>query len=196
MASPSTNAPFKVVALLLALLSISSTAFASDSPFIVAHKKVSLKKLNPATERVSVVIDIYNRGSATAYDVSLTDDSWSHDVFDSIIGNTSKSWDKLDAGSLVSHSFDLDSRLKTIYYGAPALITFRVPMKANLQEAYSTPILPLDVLADRAPQKTFDLSLLAKYGSQISVIAIVAAFAHLIAAPSKSSTAKLNNKRH
>ncbi|KAK3017994.1 hypothetical protein RJ639_004370 [Escallonia herrerae] len=163
MASPCKNAPLKVVALLLALLSISATAFASDSPFIVAHKKVALKKLNPATEGVSVVIDIYNRGSV---------------------------------GSLVSHSFDLDSRVKTIYYGAPALITFRVPMKANLQEAYSTPILPLDVLADRAPQKTFDLSLLADYGSQISVIAIVAAFARLIAAPSKSNTANLNKKRH
>lgn len=33
----------------------------------------------------------------TAYDVSLTDDSWSKDIFDVVSGNTSMSWERLDA---------------------------------------------------------------------------------------------------
>ena len=33
----------------------------------------------------------------TAYDVTLTDDSWSPDVFDVVSGNTSTSWERLDA---------------------------------------------------------------------------------------------------
>ena len=33
----------------------------------------------------------------TAYDVSLTDDSWSQDVFNIVSGNTSTSWERLDA---------------------------------------------------------------------------------------------------
>ncbi|CAA3017573.1 translocon-associated subunit beta-like [Olea europaea subsp. europaea] len=133
----------------LALIFVSSPfANASESPFIVAHKRVALKKINSGIERISVSIDVYNRGSATAYDVTLADDSWAQDVFDSVIGNTSKSWERLDAGSLVSHSFELESNVKTIYYGAPALVTYRVLTKSRLQEAYSTPILPLKILSD------------------------------------------------
>ncbi|KAF5957271.1 hypothetical protein HYC85_004496 [Camellia sinensis] len=109
----------------LSSLFIISAAFAiSDSPFIVAHKKATLTKLDSGAEHASVSIDIYNRGSA---------------------------------GSLVSHSFELVSRVKAMYYGTPAVITFRIPMKSKLQDAYSTPILPLDILADRIPAKKLEL---------------------------------------
>ncbi|KAF8408467.1 hypothetical protein HHK36_007621 [Tetracentron sinense] len=128
----------------------------SDAPFIVAHKKVSLTRLKSGAELVSVSIDIYNRGSATAYDVSLSDDSWAQDVFTLVSGNTSKSWERLDVGSLVFHSFELESSVKGMFYGAPAVIKFRIPTKAVLQEAYSTPILPLDILAERPPEKKFE----------------------------------------
>ncbi|CAK9177458.1 unnamed protein product [Ilex paraguariensis] len=184
MASPT---PLTIFSLLTLLLISATHAISSDTPFIVAHKKITLTKLNSGSELVSVSIDICNRGSAAAYDVSLTDDSWSQEVFDTIIGNTSKSWERLDA----------------------------VPKKAALQEAYSTPILPLDILADRISEKKFELicdlyirpfrylirkyflvqKFWAKYGSQISVVAIVALFTHLIASPTKS-TAKGNKKKH
>ncbi|XXG47111.1 hypothetical protein AAC387_Pa02g1810 [Persea americana] len=128
----------------------------SDAPFMVAHKKVSLSRLKSGIERVSVSIDIYNQGFATAYDVSLSDDSWSPDVFDLVSGNISISWERLDAGSSVSHSFLLESKVKGLFHGAPAVIKFRVPSKAALQEAYSTPILPIDILAERPPEKKFE----------------------------------------
>ncbi|PIA41900.1 hypothetical protein AQUCO_02100022v1 [Aquilegia coerulea] len=133
----------------------------------------------------------------TAYDVTLTDDSWSSDVFDLVSGKTSTSFERLDAGSLVSHSFVLESKVKGMFYGAPAVIKFRVPTKAALQEAYSTPILPLDILADRAPEKKFEWAkrLLAKYGSLVSVISIVVLFVYLVATPSKSTAAKASKKR-
>jgi len=186
-----------LVSLLLALFLVSATFAISDSPFIVAHKKVSLTRLKSGAERVSVWIDIYNRGSAVAYDVSLADDSWTHDIFDLVSGNTSKSWERLDAGSLVSHSFVLESQVKGMFYGAPATIKFRIPNKAALQEAYSTPILPLDILADRPPEKKFEWAkrLLAKYGALVSVISIMALFVYLIATPSKSGAAKGSKKR-
>ncbi|PSR95965.1 Translocon-associated protein subunit beta like [Actinidia chinensis var. chinensis] len=150
--------PSKLIIFTLSSLLLISEAIAiSESPFIVAHKKASLTKLKSGAERVSVSIDIYNRGSAAAYDVSLTDNSWSQEVFEFVSGNTTKSWDKLEAGSLVSHSFELESKLKAAYNGAPAVITFRIPTKAKLQEAYSTPILPLDILADKMPETMFKL---------------------------------------
>ncbi|KAH7852891.1 hypothetical protein Vadar_030607 [Vaccinium darrowii] len=183
-----------LIFLLVSLFLVSSTLASSDAPFIVAHKKATLTRLKPGIERVSVSIDIYNQGSATAYDVSLTDDSWSKDTFEIVSGNTSMSWERLDGGALVSHAFELDSKVQTLFYGAPAVITFRVPTKAALQEAYSTPILPLDILADKPAEKKFDLRLLAKYGSLVSVISIVTLFIYLLATPS-SGAAKGGKKK-
>uniref|UniRef100_A0A0R0FX86 Translocon-associated protein subunit beta n=2 Tax=Glycine max TaxID=3847 RepID=A0A0R0FX86_SOYBN len=140
---------------LLASLLLCSHA-SSDVPFIVAHKKASLNRLKSGAERVSVTIDIFNQGTSTAYDVSLSDDSWPSDAFDVISGSTSKSWERLDAGGILSHTFELEAKSKGVFAGEPAVIKFRVPTKSALQEAYSTPILPLDVLSDRPPEKKFE----------------------------------------
>ncbi|TKY63004.1 Translocon-associated protein subunit beta [Spatholobus suberectus] len=179
---------------LLASLLLCSHA-SSDVPFIVAHKKATLNRLKSGAERVSVTIDIYNQGTSTAYDVSLADDSWPNDAFDVISGSTSKSWERLDAGGILSHTFELEAKAKGVFAGEPAVIKFRVPTKAALQEAYSTPILPLDVLADRPPEKKFEWRLLAKYGSLISVISIMVLFVYLVATPSKSSAKGSKKKR-
>lgn len=182
---------------LVASLLVCSSHASSDVPFILAHKKASLNRLKSGAERVSVTIDIYNQGSSTAYDVSLADDNWSSDVFNVISGSTSKSWDKLDAGGILSHSFELEANTKGVFSSEPAVIKFRIPTKAALQEAFSTPILPLDVLADRPPEKKFEWAkrLLAKYGSLISVISIVVLFVYLVATPSKSSSKGSKKKR-
>ncbi|XP_042019944.1 translocon-associated protein subunit beta-like [Salvia splendens] len=181
--------------ILAALLLASSTIATSQAPFIVAHKKASLTSLKPGSERVSVSIDIYNQGSATAYDVTLHDDNWSSDVFGIVAGNTSVSWERLDAGVVLSHSFELEAKTKTVFYSPPAVVTYRVPTKSTLQEAFSTPILPLEILADRPPVKKLDWAkkLLAKYGSLVSVVIIVVLFVYLVASP--SSGAKGSKKK-
>ncbi|KAF5952407.1 hypothetical protein HYC85_010351 [Camellia sinensis] len=102
----------------------------------------------------SRILKCFLVSSRTAYDVSLTDDSWSKDVFHIIRGNTSMSWES--SGALVSHAFELESEAQALFYGAPVVITFRIPTKAALQEAYSTPILPLHILVDRPPVKKFE----------------------------------------
>lgn len=183
----------------IALLLLVFTATASsDSPFIVAHKKASLKRLKSGAEHVIVSIDIYNEGFATAYDVSLNDDSWPKDNFEVVSGNTSMTWEKLEAGSHLSHSIELEAKVKARFQGAPAVIKYRVPTNAALQEAYSTPILPLDLLEERAPEPKFDWAkrFFAKYGSLVSVISGVALFVHIVATPSsKSNAAKAGKKR-
>lgn len=35
--------------------------------------------------------------SRTAYDVTLIDDNWPQDMFDVVSGNTSMTWERLDA---------------------------------------------------------------------------------------------------
>ncbi|MED6151239.1 hypothetical protein PIB30_080650 [Stylosanthes scabra] len=195
MAHPIINALAAIA--LIASLFLSSSHASSDVPFIVAHKKATLSRINSAAERVSVTIDIYNQGTSTAYDVSLTDDGWPSDSFSLISGSTTKSWEKLDAGGILSHTFELEANTKGVFAGEPAVIKFRVPTKAALQEALSTPILPLDVLADRPPEKKFEWAkrLLAKYGSLISVISIIVLFIYLVATPSKSSTKGSKKRR-
>ncbi|MBA0557229.1 hypothetical protein Golob_014308, partial [Gossypium lobatum] len=91
-----------------------------------------------------------------AYDLSLIDNSWPQDAFDIVNGNTSHSWQKLDAGGHLSHSFELEAKRKGMFHGAPAVIYFRIPTKAVQQEAYSTPNLPLDILEERPPEKKFE----------------------------------------
>ncbi|WOL02554.1 hypothetical protein Cni_G11273 [Canna indica] len=145
---------FLIAALLLAASQVAMAS--SDVPFMVAHKKASLKRLKSGVEQVAVTIDLYNEGSSTAYDVSLSDDSWPQDTFELISGSTSKTWERLDAGSSVSHTFVLESKAKGVFHGTPAIIKFRIPTKSALQEAYSTPIPPLDVLADKPPEKKFE----------------------------------------
>ncbi|KAE9586556.1 putative immunoglobulin-like protein [Lupinus albus] len=178
------------------LLCSSNSHASSDVPFIVTHKKVNLNRLKSGAETVSVTIDIYNQGSSTAYDVSLLDDSWPNDAFDVIGDSISKSWEKLDAGGILSHTFDLEVKTKGVFSSEPAVVKFRVPTKAALQ-AYSTPILPLDVLADRTPKKKFEWAkrLLAKGGPVFSVISIMVLFVYLVASPSKSGTKGGKKKR-
>nr|KJB70693.1 hypothetical protein B456_011G087400 [Gossypium raimondii] len=179
----------------IALFFVSAATAVGDSPFIIAHKKASLTRLKSGAERVSVSIDIYNQGFSTAYDLSLVDYSWPQDAFDVISGNISQSWEKLDAGGIRSHSFELEAKKQGMFYGAPAVISFRIPTKAALQEAYSTSILPLDVLAEIPPEKKFEWRLLAKYGSQVSVISIVGLFIYLMVTPSKSNGLKAIKKK-
>ncbi|KAM7267455.1 hypothetical protein ACFE04_009621 [Oxalis oulophora] len=152
---------------LIALLFISSslalasaTTTTTDVPFIVAHKKATLTRLKSGADRVSVSIEIFNQGSSTAYDVTLNDndETWPHDRFTVVSGNLSHSWERLDAGGILSHSFELESKTKGLFYGRPAVITFRVPTKAALQLAYSSPIPPLDILADKPAELKLDLA--------------------------------------
>ncbi|CAM8904877.1 unnamed protein product [Rhodiola kirilowii] len=181
----------------VALASFLVVSASTDEPFIVAHKKATTKRIKSGVDRVSVSIDIYNQGSSTAYDVSLTDDSWPQEAFSLISGNTSTSWEKIDAGSVVSHAFELEAKAKEFFLGSPALITFRVPTKAALLVAYSSPIRPLDILADEIPVNKIDLAkrLLAKYGSLVSVITFMVLFIYLVASPSKSSGPKGSKRR-
>ncbi|KAL9998344.1 hypothetical protein Hdeb2414_s0553g00915771 [Helianthus debilis subsp. tardiflorus] len=191
-----------LISIVTLLIIISSSVIAtSDSPFIVAHKKATLNRLKSGAEKVSVSIDLYNQGSASvfvpAYDVSLTDDGWSSDIFKIVSGNTSASWERLDVGAVLSHSFELESNVKTVFYSTPAVITFRAPSKTALQEAYSTSILPLEILSEKPKESPLNLAkrLLANYGSLVSVISIVVLFVYLVATPSKSGAAKGSKKK-
>ncbi|CAA6667839.1 unnamed protein product [Spirodela intermedia] len=182
-----------LLSLLAPLLLLSSVGASSDAPFLVVHKKVDLFRLKSGVEQVTVSIDVYNQGSATAYDVILNDDSWEKGTFDLVSGSTSKTWEKLETGSISSHSFVLESKVKGLYHGSPAFVKFRVPSKSALQEAYSTPILPLDILADKPPLDKLNWKLVAKYGSLVSVLAIVGLFIYLVASP--PSAAKSSKKK-
>ncbi|CAH8315776.1 unnamed protein product [Eruca vesicaria subsp. sativa] len=177
---------------------VSASFATSEMPFMVVHKKATLNRLKSGAERVLVSFDIYNQGSATAYDVTLIDKGWVKTKFELVNGNTSRTWERLDAGGILSHSFELEAKVKGVFYGAPALVTFRVPTKAVLLEAYSTPILPpLDILAVIPPIDPLALAkrILAKYGSLVSVISMVVLFVYLVATPSKPNAAKAGSKK-
>uniref|UniRef100_A0A7N1A4A4 Translocon-associated protein subunit beta n=1 Tax=Kalanchoe fedtschenkoi TaxID=63787 RepID=A0A7N1A4A4_KALFE len=180
--------------LLLVFLVVGSAFASSDVPFIVVQKKATLTRIKPDVERVSVSIDIYNQGTTTVYDVSLNDDSWPQDSFSVVSGNLSVSWEKLDAGSVLSHAYELEAKEKGVFLGTPALITYRIPTQAAPLEAYSTPLLPLEILADKPAESKLTVAkrLWGAYGSQVAVVSLVALFIVLMNSP---STTKGNKKR-
>ncbi|KAG6789918.1 hypothetical protein POTOM_006051 [Populus tomentosa] len=165
--------------------------FASEKRFVLGALSFMCGLGKELTDRVGGT----DAADQTAYDITLVDDHWPQDMFKVVSGNTSQSWERLHAGGLLSHSFELEGKVKGLFLGSPAVITFRIPTKAALQEAYSTPILPLDVLADKPPVQKFEWKLLVKYGSLISVISIVVLFVYLLVTPSKSGAAKAGKKR-
>ncbi|KAF3509828.1 hypothetical protein F2Q69_00000559 [Brassica cretica] len=146
MAIPSAKLLISAVAVFML---VSASFATSEMPFMVVHKKATLNRLKSGAERVLVSFDIYNQGSAlalylfasffsaihlmAAYDVTLTDNSWDKKTFEVVNGNTSRTWERLDAGGILSHSFELEARVKGRFHGAPALVTFRIPTKAALQ---------------------------------------------------------------
>ncbi|KAG6487351.1 hypothetical protein ZIOFF_055937 [Zingiber officinale] len=201
-----TRSGFSLFFLVAAILFAASSAALADSdiPFVVAYKKASLTRLKSGVERVSVSIDLYNEGSSTAYDVSLNDDSWSQDKFELFSGNTSNTWEKIDAGSSVSHSFVLESKTKGVFHGSPAVIKFRIPTKAALQVQRKR-ILPqfclLMFLQTGLPKRSLNGSnlntqrLVAKYGALVSVLSFVGLFIYLIATPSRAAAKASKKKR-
>jgi translocon-associated protein subunit beta len=180
---------------LLALLVF--TAALDNTAFLVVHKKATIQRVKGG-ERINVGITLYNAGSATAYDVSLTDDTWPSALFSLVSGNTSQTWDKLEAGGSLSHSFIVESRIKGPFSGSPAVVKYRVASKSTLQEAFSTPLPVLDILSDKPAEKKYDWvkKLAVKYGPLVIVLTIVGLFIYLLITPSKSAKySRLNKKR-
>ncbi|GKA13799.1 hypothetical protein Tco_0693445 [Tanacetum coccineum] len=70
--------------------------------------------------------------TVTAYDVSLIDDGWTLEIFNLILDNTSSSWERLDV-CVLSHTFELESIVKTEFHSKPVVVTFYVPTKVALQ---------------------------------------------------------------
>jgi translocon-associated protein subunit beta len=181
--------------MLLALLVF--TAALDNTAFLVVHKKATILRVKGG-ERINVGITLYNAGSATAYDVSLTDDTWPSSLFSLVSGNTSQTWDKLEAGGSLSHSFIVESRIKGPFSGSPAVVKYRVASKSTLQEAFSTPLPVLDILSDKPAEKKYDWvkKLAVKYGPLVIVLTIVGLFIYLLITPSKSAKySRLNKKR-
>ncbi|KAH8933279.1 hypothetical protein BDL97_18G021900 [Sphagnum fallax] len=179
--------------MLLALLVF--TAAVDNTAFLVVHKKATIQRVKGG-ESINVGITLYNAGSATAYDVSLTDDTWPSSLFSLVAGNTSQTWDKLEAGGSLSHSFIVESRIKGPFSGSPAVVKYRVASKSTLQEAFSTPLPVLDILSDKPAEKKYDWvkKLAVKYGPLVIVLTIVGLFIYLLITPSKSAK-RLNKKR-
>ncbi|KAM0006339.1 hypothetical protein Hdeb2414_s0176g00823651 [Helianthus debilis subsp. tardiflorus] len=65
MAKFITNSLLTLTTVVLLLIA-PSVIDGSEAPFIVAHKKATLNRLKSGADKLSVSIDIYNRGSAYA----------------------------------------------------------------------------------------------------------------------------------
>ncbi|KAL2620916.1 hypothetical protein R1flu_001121 [Riccia fluitans] len=167
------------------LLAASSVAAAADTAFLVVHKKGDLVK-SKGTEKVTVSISLHNAGASTAYDVSLNDDTWPGEFFDVISGSPVQTWEKIDAGATLLHSFVLQAKAKGPFTSPPAVVKYRMAAKSVLQEAYSTPLPEFDILSDKPAANRFDWSFGVQYGPLMLVLSVVGLFIAILVSPSKS----------
>ncbi|MCO5576810.1 hypothetical protein L7F22_030630 [Adiantum nelumboides] len=181
---------------LLLLLLFYPFASATDEAFLLVHKRASISKLKTG-EHLTVSISLHNVGFSTAYDVTLNDDTWPIEKFNLVDGNSSNSWDKLEAGKSLIHVFVLESREKGLFYGSPAVVKYRVTGKSALQEAFSTPIQELDLLSEKSSEQKFLWvnGFAVKYGPLMSVLSVISIFTYLLITPSKSKVAKAKKKK-
>ncbi|CAM6092328.1 unnamed protein product [Calypogeia fissa] len=195
MASSSSSSAVVRVLCVLLLACLTSVATAADTAFLVVHKKAAIAKVK-ASEKITVSISLYNAGASPAYDVSLNDDTWPEDIFTVITGNTSQSWEKLDAGESLSHVFVLEPKVKGPFYGPPAVVKYRMAAKSALQEAHSTPLPELDLFSDKPSENILEWAFGLKYGPLMIVVSFVGLFTYLLVSPSKSKKlSKASKKR-
>eukprot|EP00897_Mesotaenium_endlicherianum_P008795 jgi/Mesen1/7944/ME000422S07097 len=168
-------------AFLLLFAAASVQAAGDNNAFLVVYKKVTSKKVKDG-EEIKVAYSIYNAGSSTAYDVSLSDNTWPTDMF-SIEGNDTASWSKLEAGNSLEHSLQLKPSVKALYQTPPAVVTYRVAAKSNLQTSVSTPVPELDLLSDKPQESPLVGVFAVKYGPFAACLAIVASFVVIVLAP-------------
>ncbi|KAL3681081.1 hypothetical protein R1sor_024037 [Riccia sorocarpa] len=183
---------FAVCAILLAVLGV---AAAADTAFLIVHKTGDLVK-GKGTEKITVSISLHNAGTSTAYDVSLNDDTWPGELFDIISGTPVQTWEKIDAGATLVHSFLLQAKAKGPFTSPPAVVKYRMAAKSALQEAYSTPLPEFDILSDKPATNRFDWGFGIQYGALILVLSVLGLFIAVLLSPSKSKKlSKAGKKR-
>ncbi|KAF8107434.1 hypothetical protein N665_0122s0072 [Sinapis alba] len=147
----------------MAVFMLISASFAtSEMPFMVVHKKATLNRLKSGAERKDLrklssplLVFFYrnpcfhfqsNLVMMTAYDVTLMDNTWDKKTFEVVNGNTSRTWERLDVRYPPVSFFRTGSSMVLLL-----LSLFVSPQRHLYRKAYSTPILPLDILADIPP---------------------------------------------
>ncbi|KAH7444907.1 hypothetical protein KP509_02G097500 [Ceratopteris richardii] len=120
--------------------------------FLVVHKRASISKVK-SSECVSISISLHNVGFNTTYDVALNNETWPNEKFNLVSGSMSRN---THAGKSLTRSFVLELKEKGLFYGAPAIVKYRVTVKSTLHEVYSTPIHELDLISEKSSYENLE----------------------------------------
>lgn len=179
-------------AVLLLLCTLGHASASSESVLMLVSKTVRVKRISDSAEDVLVSLSVFNTGSSIAYDVALNDDTWPAADFD-VVGNATRTWDKLEGGSSVSHSFVAKPKAQGVFAAPPATVTFRLSSKPELQKSLSTPLAPLGLLQPqpKGAKWAWLKDLAQQMGPLVSAIGIVLLMVYVVFVPiSKKSSKK------
>eukprot|EP01100_Stratorugosa_tubuloviscum_P001215 TRINITY_DN1269_c2_g1_i1.p1 TRINITY_DN1269_c2_g1~~TRINITY_DN1269_c2_g1_i1.p1 ORF type:complete len:182 (-),score=77.40 TRINITY_DN1269_c2_g1_i1:166-711(-) len=108
------------------------------SPFIVARKNFVQSELVKGKDAI-ISIQVFNLGESPAYDLTINDtENWGAETFKVVIGFTSVSIDKLEAGANISNSFIVRPNNRKIFDTIPAVVLFRETPNGPLIYSYSS----------------------------------------------------------
>lgn len=167
----------------------------ADDAFLLATKKVVTKKV-AGGEEITLSFTIRNAGGSTAYDVSLEDNYWPEDIFN-VTGDVIKSWDTLESGGILEHSFVVKPKEKKEWPTPGAVVQYRTASMTTPQTLVSTYIPTLDLLSDKPPEKQYEhlVAFARKYGPFFITITLVGSFLLLVFTPHKAKKYSKSLKR-
>eukprot|EP00455_Lapot_gusevi_P007247 TRINITY_DN1310_c0_g1_i1.p2 TRINITY_DN1310_c0_g1~~TRINITY_DN1310_c0_g1_i1.p2 ORF type:complete len:176 (+),score=67.32 TRINITY_DN1310_c0_g1_i1:81-608(+) len=127
-----------------------------------------------AQERnATLLVNVYNLGDSSVYDVNVTDD-WPVEKFD-LFGIDSAHWDEIPAGQNVSYTYSVVPKIEGFYNHNPILIRYRTAPDAPATTGFSNPLNFVWVLTpeeyERATAKFYKQWTIFGLGTALSVIA-------------------------
>jgi len=146
------KAPF----LLLALISVVASQTDDEESFLFVTK-TTLNRFIVQDKELTIKYGLFNSGPTTVFNVQLNDvHSFPKDKFELLAGTLNVKWERINAGSNLTHVAVLKPKQSGITNSTHAVVTYRKSEKNNdVQTAYSSEIGDVYIMTSREYDRRF-----------------------------------------
>lgn len=120
-------------------LSQDNEVIEEEKGFLIVRKS-AIPAQSVVGSNLTIVIEIHNAGSSSAYDVSLQDQMPPSSGFTLLEGASTANYDRINAGVTKRHSYSITPKASGVHRGMPATVTYKpeAPPSTKQQVGYST----------------------------------------------------------
>jgi uncharacterized protein (DUF58 family) len=142
------------VLLLWSVFSLNFDTTSAEKKADLAVRKMLMSRPITYGQDVAVSVRIFNVGTAPAYDIFLNDSTWDPDAFSVEIGLTEAKWDRIPAGSNITHNYVVRPLIVGEFTMKPAVVHYHNVPKGPRRVSYSTSLGKLKIYSEtEAPRR-------------------------------------------